>query len=123
MATSDEELYASEEVASGGDKARDAIELARQMKRHGAFPPKIGDRVAHELEHALEDKGKKGRFRIVKRDGLIVPSYETQGYRNPKEKSRIARAPHDPSPTDIQIAEENEGARGVLKWIASWFKR
>jgi len=122
MIEDENELFASEPLDNGAAKARAAHQLKRELRKAGVFPPKIDDTVKHELDHALADRGKRGRFRIVKKDGLIVPSYQTEGHRSAQEKKRIAHAPHEPSPTDLEIARNARG-RGFLEWLASFIKK
>lgn len=54
-------IYTSDDVESGGDKARAAAKLGDLLKQSGMEDSEAGRGAAHELKHALKKKT-RGRF-------------------------------------------------------------
>ena len=93
-------------VVTNADKAREAAKLGQEMRRRGFTRTQSGEAAAHELKHALADKGGEGLFLLRKNEKLTVPTYQSQGKRTAEQMKKIALAPgKGASPADLEIAQ------------------
>lgn len=99
-------------VISEKDKRKKAEEVGRRLTRlenqlYGTNSRYGEDTAQHELDHALADKKGKGRFKLKATGNAysadIVPGYETEGVRSPKQRMRIASAVKQMSDHDRQV--------------------
>ena len=96
-------------IASGlktkGDKARAIADMGQEMLQRGFTHTQSSNTAEHEIKHALADSG-EGEVSLKQRGGLTIPTYSSVGNRTNEEKIRIALAPKNPSPTDLEAVAD-----------------
>ena len=103
MAESETTVIATN-LVNKGDKARAIADMGQTMLKKGFTHTQSANTAEHELEHALADSG-TGEVSLRQSGKLTVPTYSSIGSRTSEQKVKIALAPKDPSPTDLEIAE------------------
>jgi len=116
-------LFETGEAKNKADKARLVAQLGQNLVKEQKMPVKqAGDFAAHELQHALKDKG-GGKFTagylLNKETGRFkhVAAYTPLGPRTIREMIEILKAPRVMSDDDIE-------AVGLLETQeAPWYKK
>lgn len=105
MSESEQVTVIATQLKTKGDKARAIAKMGQEMLKRGFTHTQSSNTAEHELNHALADAG-EGEVSLKQRGELTIPTYSSVGQRTDEEKIKIALAPKDPSPADLEIVAD-----------------